>query len=146
MGIAVITDALEKLLLEGAIATLASAPLTSAIVALYQNNVVLTDKSVKTDLSLATFDGYSPVTLGAWRAPYTDLAGDIVVSPSTPAAFSCTGQVTVNTVYGAAILDSSGNTLLAAQAFDTAFSPGTGQAWQITPELSVTGSLNACTC
>ena len=146
MGIAVLTDAFETELLKASITTLASAPLTSAILALYANNVVLARTTVKADLTLANFDGYSQFTLGSWRQPYTDLAGDIVISPSVPATFSCTGQGTINTVYGAAVLDSTGATLLAAQEFDTPITPITGQAWQITPELSVTGSLNACEC
>lgn len=146
MGEAIITDFFESQLLHAAMATLASAPLTGAILAQYANPVALTDKTVLADMTLASFDGYEPATIASWRSPYTDLDGDLVISPSVPSTFSCTGQITVNTVYGSALLDSTGTTLLAAQQYDSAITPITGQAWQVTPEISVSGSINACLC
>lgn len=146
MGIAVITDALEEAILTALTHTLGSAELTGAIVTFYQNNVSLDPSMTLGDLSLANFDGFAPGTIASWRAPYTNLTGQIVISPSVPSTFECTGNVTINTLYGTALLDSTGATLLAAQAFDTPVVPTDGRAWQTTPELSVTGSLSACLC
>jgi hypothetical protein len=146
MGIGVITDNLEYYLLLGAQETLASAPLTNSVLALYQNNVVPTPGTVLGDLSLANFDGYTPTTLGTWRAPYLGLDRNYQISPSVGGTFTCTGQNTINTVYGACVIDHTGAFLLALQQFDLAITPVSDQSFQVTPEIQVSGTLNACLC
>lgn len=146
MATGIITKAYQTELLNASKVTLAAAPLTNAILAEYANSVVLTENTLLSDLQLCTFDGYEPGTIASWRGPYTDLVNEVVISSSVPIAFSCTGTVSVNTVYGHALLDSTGATLLAAQSLDTTITPVPGQSWQVTPEVQLSGSLNACLC
>lgn len=123
-----------------------AAVLTDCIMDLVQNSVVPNIDNSLGAYSICTFDGYASKTLATWTPPYTDLAKDQVISPSVTPAFSCTGNVTVNTVYGYILKDATNTTLLAMAQFDMAITPVGGQSFSVKPELSMSGEVESCVC
>jgi hypothetical protein len=81
---------------------------TSSTLRLYQNNVTIDPTLSWSAFVEATFTGYSPASLaGLFAVPTNPSDGEF--ETSLPALiFSCTGG-SAQTVYGAAILDGSGN-------------------------------------
>ena len=139
----IVTTNLQATLAAAAVGALATPPLATLVFGLYQNQVALTPGTVLTDLLDATFDGYSKVTVTGWNAPYENLQGDIVVSPSVLPAFHCTGTVSVNTCYGYYGYRPDTTILQIAGQFETAISPTPGQRFSVVPEVAPKGTVDS---
>lgn len=140
------TNQLIKEAEQALITTLAVPPLSANRVMEYTNNVVLTEATLLSDLVEGTYDGYARGSIASWVGPELDLQGNQVVVPAAVVTFSCSGPVTVNTVIGYGILDSTGATLLAAATYPTPISPIPGQVHRILPALVMSGSIDSCAC
>lgn len=128
------------------IQTFAAPLLASNRVLEYTNDVVLTESLLLSQLVEASYDGYARGSIASWVGPSVDLQGNNVVTPSVPVAFSCSGNLTINTVKGYGVLDSTGATLLAAVNFPTPISPIPGQVHHVTPALVMQGTVDSCLC
>jgi hypothetical protein len=91
--------------------------LAGAKVHLYQNNYVPTPSMDLTSFITADYDGYVPIAVGTWDAPYVAVDGVVHIGASS-LFFAMTGAVTPNTIYGAYITDTAGTGLLFAVLFD----------------------------
>lgn len=103
---------------------------------LYANQVTLTPLTTLSSLTEASFQGYAAVTTVTWNAPYTDIAGNAVISAGL-SQFECTGTTTPNTIYGWYLTDATNATLLAAAALPTPVSiTQVGDAVLVAPTCS----------
>ncbi len=142
----VLCEPLLKAAEQGLIETLATPALQANRVMEYVNSIALTESTLLSDLVEATYDGYARGSIASWLGPELDIDGNLVVVPAAPVAFSCSGDVTVNTLIGIGILDPSGTTLLAAAEFATPFSPIPTQVHRVTPDVALTGQIDLCLC
>lgn len=93
--------------------------LAGSKVKLFQNNVVVSITTVKADLTLATFTGYTDQTVTATGDPYIDPVNG-GISITLPSHQFTTGDPTTigNTIYGW-WLELSGGDIILAGNFDT---------------------------
>ena len=94
--------------------------LASCKVKLYTNNVTLSRNTVKTDLTEATFDGYTAATVTALLAVYINVTGGAICQvPKTQFDYGPAGSPPVTeTVYGWWIEDAAGNLIIVGN-YDT---------------------------
>lgn len=85
----------------------------AATLHLFQNNIVPSANSVATDFTEATFDGYASQTFAVLFGPTRETDGSFVVDAFM--RFHMTGSVTPNTIYGAYVLKSTGEFLIATR-------------------------------
>jgi hypothetical protein len=145
------TGAISKLMVQIeeslAIGKSTPAPLVTCVLRLHSNPVAWSENTNIVAITECTFDGYAPQTLiSAFSGPFQNLEGDIVVSP-TVAPFSCTGTVTSNTVYGVYITGpGEGDTSWLVGTTVASFQPTNGMEFSITPQIALSGAVDACLC
>lgn len=91
---------------------------TTATVSLFKSNTPITDTSVTGDFTIATFPGYSDVTIAQsdWGAPAITAHVAISVSTTTP-TYTHTGGAS-QIVFGWIMVDDVSGTMLCGQTFD----------------------------
>lgn len=90
-------------------------PPSSLFVRLYQNNYTPLDSTILSDLTVATFSGYSQqsVTLGT----PTEVANKAKTVGTAPQVFTHNGGGTSNTIYGYYVVDTSTGDLVWVERF-----------------------------
>lgn len=90
--------------------------LASSVVSLYQNTLTPSVLSTKAELEAAEadYDGYLPITVTAWGAPFLSALGGAIQMPSVQ--FQPTGDTTPNTINGAWI-ETAGGVLVSIISF-----------------------------
>ncbi|MDQ5980468.1 MAG: hypothetical protein QG602_3445 [Verrucomicrobiota bacterium] len=132
----------EKLLLDAAVGKVAAGNLK---LKLFQNNVTPGHADTTATFTVATFTGYTTVTLttSSWNAGVagtgtgTALANKASIDYAQQ-TFTMGTPGTTNTIYGYYITDNAETTLLGAEKFSTAKSMAvSGDAIKITPKLTL---------
>jgi hypothetical protein len=141
-----VTRQLVTELAAAAIVTVATPPLSANRVMEYVNSVALSEASKLSDLVEAGYDGYARGSIASWVGPEVDLNGNMIVAAAVPVAFSCSGALTVQSVIGSGVLDSTGATLLFAADYPTPISPTPGQVHAVTPKFGPKGTVDSCLC
>lgn len=95
--------------------TLLSGHWTGASIRLFTNSYTVIKTTIASDLTEATYSGYSPQAV-SFSSPVLDTGNNWAVSTSSVAVFISTDPATI-TVYGAFILDPYTGNLLAAYNF-----------------------------
>ena len=104
---------------------------------LFANNFVPQPGSVPADFTEATFDGYAALNITAWGTVHLLPSNQPAVAPTTTIAFTPTGSLTPNTIYGYYIKDPAGNIIIAERFPSPVVLNGTGTTLQFVPEVAI---------
>lgn len=138
----VISNSGEKLLLDAAVGKVAAGNFK---LKLFQNNVTPSQTDTTATYTVATFTGYTTITLttSSWNAGVagtgtgTALANKASIDYAQQ-TFTMGTPGTTNTIYGYYITDSAETTLLGAEVFTSPKSMNvSGDAIKITPKLTL---------
>lgn len=83
---------------------------------LFMNNYTPTPTTQLSDLTVATYTGYAPVTLTAWQSPSWQSQG-VAITYANQCVFTPTASTVTNTIYGYYLTTDSGAILLGAERF-----------------------------
>lgn len=98
--------------------TASSGPLNGCQLVLFTNPIAYDPNTTLADLTLATFSGYAAVTGITFGTAYIGVDGFVhVTAPSQQ--FSASASPNAETIYGWALLNTAGTTLILGTTFDT---------------------------
>jgi len=106
--------------------------LKGAKLMLFVGNVAFEHDTLLADLTACDFDGYALSAAITWALPSFDEVGNRVLLGDQK-TFTCTGEVAVNNVAGAAIVDGAGTGLLVGAMFDAPIITVNGLVLRVTP-------------
>jgi len=84
---------------------------------LFKNDILPNKQTVLDDLITCDFDGYADSAALVWGQSHYDISGNAVATAPL-VTFTSTGMTKPNTVYGWALKDGGGATLLRTRRFD----------------------------
>lgn len=104
---------------------------------LFKNNATLTQASVYADLTLATFGGYSAVTLtrGSWVTP--TIVSGVAVSTYTTTPQIWTVSSGSETIYGYAIVTASSPKIIYVEKFSSPVAVAAGGILGVLPRVTL---------
>ncbi len=110
--------------------------LDGASLCIFKNDYTPINTTVLADLTEANFDGYARITLDSWTSAFLNADNKAEVDETTR-TFTVSGVSTPNTVYGAFVLDGSGNLLYAERDPAGGHLLNTvGQTWSYFPRFT----------
>lgn len=107
------------------------------VLILFKNNPTLTQATVYADLTLATFGGYSPVTLtrGSWVTP--TISSGVAVSTYTTTPQVWTVSSGSETIYGYAIVTASSPVIRYVEKFASPVAVAAGGILGVLPRVTL---------